>query len=1029
MLSSKVNYKIVSLGKGLIFANILALTLFIGVFGQEVNAATNGSHGSNSVVTCVGVPPASPQIFVNWLDVSGALDYTAVRGVTTVYAGAIPSFTDTTVSYGSSYTYLITATDGSINILDTWNHNSDVATCDASVNVTVIGNTGLVQWTVGSGADSVTGSGSNSSTLRPSSVGDSYTLTITTPATCAIPNITNTDGGGANLVLSPGVSKGFTVTCTAPPPASADLKARQTGVGSYVDTLSVPFGSSVELQWDDAAGICSVYKATPPSWPVSVFMTAPQGSIRNAQSTQIYENAPFHVDCGSGIVDTVQVNVTDGGVIVEVSGDNVNYTDNLNFTPSTTQLFWVRYLSTNIGIGGCSGTIGGTAINSGYGSSGASPYWSPYYPTYPLQPAFFATAPTPVLYSISCIGGNGVTYADSATVNIVWPAPPAPTIALGAAGTCSSQGVSLSWNATTGATTFKLYRNGSLLMTTGGTSHYDNTVTPGQNYSYYVIANSPTGGDSAPSNTVNVTAYNGGPCVVAPPTPTGLNATPGLCNTGQIVLDWNSSVGATDYILRYAGTNIIVYNGPLLTYTDSLLIPGNTYSYTIEAYNSGNSAGSSPRSASVSADAPNICSANLPPNVAAGSDKSIILPVTSSSLTGTATDPDGTISSTEWTERSRPVGAPASVIANKNALTTNITGLTTVGTYTFRLTATDNLGLTGYDEVNISVTAVAASDLTASSPSPVTPVVSGIARAYSSTISNIGSGSTGGSFLNLFQFDDDTNHLIVIATQTISGGPIAQSASAIVTSAPYAFPTSGPWYVRTCADNDASFVGTITESNDLNNCSNWEQITVTAAVGPFDFSLSNGGSVLVTKGSGPVSQSGTVTATLTSGATQPVTFSITSPSPMPSGVSVSLANNPCSPNLSCTTTLNFTVQSSASVATHPITVQATGGSVTKSTNFNLVISPPAGLSVSINVPPTAVVGQPVTWDANVSGGTSCTYSWTGTDFPGSPTTEDYTFTYQTTGLKTATIVVICNEGTVNANGTIQINVDPEYKEF
>lgn len=48
-----------------------------------------------------------------------------------------------------------------------------------------------------------------------------------------------------------------------------------------------------------------------------------------------------------------------------------------------------------------------------------------------------------------------------------------------------------------------------------------------------------------------------------------------------------------------------------------------------------------------------------------------------------------------------------------------------------------------------------------------------------------------------------------------------------MTSGTYAFPSAGIYYVRACADNDADFVGVITESNELNNCSStWTMVTV-----------------------------------------------------------------------------------------------------------------------------------------------------------------------------------------------------------
>jgi poly(3-hydroxybutyrate) depolymerase/PKD repeat protein len=90
-----------------------------------------------------------------------------------------------------------------------------------------------------------------------------------------------------------------------------------------------------------------------------------------------------------------------------------------------------------------------------------------------------------------------------------------------------------------------------------------------------------------------------------------------------------------------------------------------------------------------------------PPVVSAGTPATITLPVSTATLTGTATPATGsTIASYTWTEVAGPVTA---TIATPNAASTTINGLTTPGTYTFRLTAKDSKGLSASDEVTIQV--------------------------------------------------------------------------------------------------------------------------------------------------------------------------------------------------------------------------------------------------------------------------------------------------------------------------------------
>ena len=90
---------------------------------------------------------------------------------------------------------------------------------------------------------------------------------------------------------------------------------------------------------------------------------------------------------------------------------------------------------------------------------------------------------------------------------------------------------------------------------------------------------------------------------------------------------------------------------------------------------------------------------NLAPSVSAGVDQNIA--ATSTTLTGSATDSDGTISTYAWTQ----ISGAASTIVSPSSATTNITGLVP-GVYVYRLTATDNSGASAFDDVQITVTAV-----------------------------------------------------------------------------------------------------------------------------------------------------------------------------------------------------------------------------------------------------------------------------------------------------------------------------------
>ncbi len=90
---------------------------------------------------------------------------------------------------------------------------------------------------------------------------------------------------------------------------------------------------------------------------------------------------------------------------------------------------------------------------------------------------------------------------------------------------------------------------------------------------------------------------------------------------------------------------------------------------------------------------------NVAPTANAGPDQSITLPTNTTTLTGSGTDPDGTIVSYQWTKIAGPT---AGTITTPAVATTTLTGLVQ-GSYQFELKVTDNGGDTGKDTVMITV--------------------------------------------------------------------------------------------------------------------------------------------------------------------------------------------------------------------------------------------------------------------------------------------------------------------------------------
>jgi hypothetical protein len=146
-------------------------------------------------------------------------------------------------------------------------------------------------------------------------------------------------------------------------------------------------------------------------------------------------------------------------------------------------------------------------------------------------------------------------------------------------------------------------------------------------------------------------------------------------------------------------------------------------------------------------------SSNIAPVANAGADNTITLP-NNVTLVGSATDSDGTVATYAWSKLSGP---GSFTITTPNAATTTVTGLA-VGTYVFRLTATDDDGATSIDDVQVTV-------LTA----PVGGVVN---------VLRLDSGATTNTTYNGVAFVPDDAYLTTPGTSSnyTDGSPVANTS-------------------------------------------------------------------------------------------------------------------------------------------------------------------------------------------------------------------------------------------------------------
>ena len=118
-------------------------------------------------------------------------------------------------------------------------------------------------------------------------------------------------------------------------------------------------------------------------------------------------------------------------------------------------------------------------------------------------------------------------------------------------------------------------------------------------------------------------------------------------------------------------------------------------------------------------------------------------------------------------------------------------------------------------------------DLTAGDVTPTT-ATPGVAVTLSAPVTNTGQAGTGAGFTDLFEINpdavpatfDDITTLRTYASSALDAG------AGNTMSVSYAFAAAGTYYVRSCADLGLDNTGTITESDETNNCSLWTSIIV-----------------------------------------------------------------------------------------------------------------------------------------------------------------------------------------------------------
>jgi chitodextrinase len=303
-------------------------------------------------------------------------------------------------------------------------------------------------------------------------------------------------------------------------------------------------------------------------------------------------------------------------------------------------------------------------------------------------------------------------------------APTSPVILT--SGAVSSTQTNFTWSASTddfGVAGYRIYRDGTLVTTTTGTSYSDAGLTPSTTYSYAVSAYDAANNESAQSAPVSITTLT--PDTQAPSVPANVAGT-GV-STSQINLTWTAStdnVGVVKYTVYRNGG--LVGSVTSTSFNDTGLAAGTTYSYSVAAQDAAGNVSAQSSPVSVATQAP------PPPDTQA--------PSVPTNLAGTA------VSSSQinltWTASTDNVGVAKYTVYRNGSVAGTVTttnfndaGLTAATAYSYSVAAQDAAGNMSAQSASVSVT---------TQPPPIVTLPSGL-MAYWSFNESAGATAADGS--------------------------------------------------------------------------------------------------------------------------------------------------------------------------------------------------------------------------------------------------------------------------------------------
>jgi fibronectin type 3 domain-containing protein len=657
--------------------------------------------GIPSPASNLGATPGDGRVVLTWTAVAGVTGYRVYRDNALIASPAGTTYTDTGLVNGTSYSYTVVSVNGSrasspspaVDVVPVAAAPSAptglaVAVGDASLSLTWTTPTGATGYRVyrdnvlvaSPSTASWTDTGVTNGTsyaYRVAAVRQNSAESAKTAAVSATP-VATAPSAPSGLAATP-KDASMTLTWTAPAGATGYRIYRNgTQVGTaatttYTDTgltngttyswtvAAVKQNSAVSAQ---SASVSSVPVATAPSAPTGFAATPGDGSIALSWTAPAGADAFKVYRDGTLLASPATASYTDLTASNGVSHSYyvVAFKQNSAASPASSTVTSTAVAAAPSAPTGVTAAAGDTTVSLSWtapaGATGYRVYRDGTLVGSPTSASFTDTGltnGTTYSYTVRAVKQNSPQSTASSPVAAtpVAGSAGAPT---GLVGNPGDTVATLTWNVVPGATSYKVYRDGTAITTTAGNTWTDTGLANGTSYTYYVTALSGAT-ESAASSSVFVT-----PVPITPDVPTGLSATPG---DGSVALSWSASAHALSYKVYRDG--VLVASPSTTSATVGSLTNGTPYSFTVVAVNgTASSAASSPLSATPVAAAP-------------------------SAPTGLTATPGSTQVSLLWTA---PAGATGYRVYRGGVLVASVattsytdTGLTNGTSYTWTVTA------------------------------------------------------------------------------------------------------------------------------------------------------------------------------------------------------------------------------------------------------------------------------------------------------------------------------------------------------